>query len=413
MVSSTAVPEQPSDRQSVIVTDGAGSRVISPATLDWQIGRGNASLINHLEHEWQAICDSGSFRYQFLRPPLVRAYLDSFAPDADVLVITARREGTLVAVLPLIERTIGPVRLGLRWVRSAGNLHFPIIDVISNHEDPRQLSRELWNVLRASQDWDVLQIDITPRGGIADQVRDAAEKDGALVHTHDLHLEAPYLEIPDTSTLDDIVARQRSSLRQNLRRGLRRLRDLGEVRIVAAGGDGNHEYLAETYQQFVDLEHRSPKGAAGDSIKADHVVRGFYERLLDDPVTRNMLRVHILTCNGDPVAGSLGMASGTTMYGMRISYSDVYRACSPGHLLILYLLQSLGEEGFQRLDLGRGNTEYKRAWTTMTTPQGYIFIFNKGLRGRFAHTAMFVVGPKVKEALGKTRFQPILKRLLQ
>jgi len=411
MGSSTTLLEQ-------AVKESIGTSVSSPvhalprhADLDWQILRGDASLLDDVADEWNAICDSGQFRYVFLRPPLVRAYLDAFAPNSPLMLLTARPRGQRVALFPLIEPTFGPSRFGLRWLHPAGNIHFPLIEVISRHENPDQVAHELWAVLRTLKHWDVLELDTVPLGGIADRVRQLAEGAGRTAHVHRA-TEAPFLRIPVAETLDDLINLQRTSKRQQLRRSLRRLEKLGEVGFVEVRSDGDRDRLFQAYRQFVDLEHSSWKGSTDCSIASSPHLNAFFTQLLDDPDARDLLRLHILTCDGEPVAASIGMVSGTTMFGLRIAFSDTYRSASPGHLLILHLIHALHLQGFETLDFCDGPSEYKTAWTQTASPIGYIFLFNSGWRARLAYGGLFQVLPRLTPVLESKWFRKVSRRVM-
>jgi CelD/BcsL family acetyltransferase involved in cellulose biosynthesis len=383
----------------------------SPAGLQWQIVKGDDSLLDKLEAEWIEDAENWPCTYKFLRPQLVRAHLSIYSPDASVVLVTARREGRLVAVLPLVERTIGVRGRGLRWLRSAGNEAFPLFDVVSRNENPQELARDLWRVLGSTLDWDILQINDAPLDGVAGQMRTHAERDDARIHVH-RPTQAPYLNLPAAETLDEVIAHIPSkSMRKHLRRDLKQLKELGEVRLVMSGWDGDHNRMAACYNTFVEMEQSSWKGAAGYSIMANHTARAFYERIFNDPELRHHIRVHVLTCNDDPVAASIELVSGTIIYGLRIAFNDAYRKYSPGHLLTLYQVYEFGRQGFLKLDLGAGSLEYKMAWTPSATPMGHHYFFNRGLRGRLAHDLMFQLWPMIRQRLDTSRADRISRRI--
>ncbi|MER3438126.1 MAG: hypothetical protein C4346_11365, partial [Chloroflexota bacterium] len=67
------------------------------------VERGDAHLIDQIAPAWRALCDEGPCADPFFRPEWIGAYLRHLEPDARVVLITAWRNGSLRAVLPLIE----------------------------------------------------------------------------------------------------------------------------------------------------------------------------------------------------------------------------------------------------------------------------------------------------------------------
>ena len=416
MRKSSTLLDQPGDAPPGVYLTLNASRNLHHEELHWEVARGDASLIEDLEAEWNAICDNGQFRYPLFRPAVVRAWLGAFVPGSTVVVLTARQHGRLVALMPFVERTIGPRRLGPRWLRCSSNLQIPRMDVISSHEDPEQIAREMWGVLRAAGNWDVLQFDSVPSGGIAERVRNLAAQDGHKTESrHPLHHPeaSPFISIPGSPTLESLIDAQRKSLRQQLRRDLRRLKEKGDVQIIeTCGGDG-HDRLVEAYQQFVELEDRSWKGDNGSSLKRRPAENDFFMNLIEDPDLGDHLRIHTLTCNGNPVAIAISLVSCTTLFGTRITFNNDFRTYSPGQLLILHQIYTLGQQGFDTLDLGGGLQDYKMAWTPATSPMGFPFIFDQSFRGRLAHAAIFSLWPRAMAAMEHGPLARVAKRVLR
>src|SRR5579871_5600171 len=65
--------------------------------------RGGLEVVDHLAEEWRSLCAHAVNDEPFYRPEWIRAHLRAFVPDAKVLIITARIDGRLCLVLPLLE----------------------------------------------------------------------------------------------------------------------------------------------------------------------------------------------------------------------------------------------------------------------------------------------------------------------
>lgn len=356
-------------------------------SLVWETRRGDASLIAELAEEWRALCarmPRVRFSPRYLLPPFIELYLDSFAPDAAVRVITARRGGRLTVILPLVEHDIGWGPMSFRRLHSACNGHFPIFDVLHDEKDPDRLALELWDHLCSEPDWHAIQIDSAPEGGILDRVRRLARDRDAVGSFID-SADAPYLEVAPVTSLDEVMGMQSRSLRKELRRYWRRLGERGALECIQAGWDGDVRSLADSVETFLELEHRGWKGQAGVSALSSTVTSHFYRRLVDEPELRESVRVHVLKCGDETIVADIGLIDGKTFYGLRTAYNEDFRKFSPGHLGIAHTLFDLGQRGFEVFDQGGDADPYKLAWCGVTRTHGRIFLFRPGLQGRIAN----------------------------
>src|SRR5215204_6658619 len=82
---------------------------------------GTRELIDTLAPEWSELCSRGPRDEPFYRPEWVSAYLRAFAPDANLLLVEARTEGRLTAVLPLVATQRGWPGLRIRTLGGAAN----------------------------------------------------------------------------------------------------------------------------------------------------------------------------------------------------------------------------------------------------------------------------------------------------
>jgi CelD/BcsL family acetyltransferase involved in cellulose biosynthesis len=76
--------------------------MVANGSMRAHIEQGGVEIIDRLAPEWCALCDEDANDDPRYRAEWVAAYLSAFAPNAEILVITARAGGQLKAVLPLI-----------------------------------------------------------------------------------------------------------------------------------------------------------------------------------------------------------------------------------------------------------------------------------------------------------------------
>jgi len=384
--------------------EGLGDGILFPSGLTWHLLRGTESILRDLEEEWEILCESEDVRYGYLRPKLLRVHLSAFSPGTSLTLIVARQAGELMAIFPLEDRTNGFDPISVRWLRSASNRELPHLDVICRDSDTERVARDLWRLFREMKGWDVLQIDTVPSGGAVDQLRELAGQEGRRIYLHN-PTRVPFIEIPASRTIHEVIEKQHRSLRKQLRRDLRKLEELGDIRLVEGGGEGAPDHTASCYQRFLDLEHDTWKGRESYSIRSRREMKVFYDNLFHTEGSEGRWRVHLLTCDGEIVSGALGLVSGTTYYGIRIAFNERYRRYSPGHLLLLHQIHALGRRGYTTIDMGRNDSPEKMAWTSSTHQLGTPFIFNHSLRGRIAHFLIVKAAPTMKSLL-KEKWTP-------
>src|SRR5262245_50524417 len=146
-----------------------------------------------LEAEWDALVgetdDQPFYRHGFLR-----IWIDSFARDSKLRVLTGRDpSGALAAALPPFEKRSPVHGLPARQLLSASNYHSCRFDLIA--KDPEAASRAFLGHLAARPDWDLLRIEDVPEGGDAYYLLSAARELGLPVGSW-ASIRSPYLDLP-------------------------------------------------------------------------------------------------------------------------------------------------------------------------------------------------------------------------
>jgi CelD/BcsL family acetyltransferase involved in cellulose biosynthesis len=109
-----------------------------------------------------------------------------------------------------------------------------------------------------------------------------------------------------------------------------------------------------------------------DLAEADHprlhILRppwaDFTGALMTEAAATDRLRVVLIRFGGRPAGFVIGLRGGTSMNYWFPRFDPAFAKFSPGHLGILALLEESEAMGLRELDLGLGDSEYKRQWST-------------------------------------------------
>lgn len=355
-----------------------------------EVRRGGVEIIDELGSEWHELIKNTRYDEPFYRPEWIGAYVRAFAPRQQVVVVTVRHAGRLVAVLPLVKSIGWFHGLPARKLTSASNVHTCRYDLI-HAPDAIDAVLAAWCALRDERDWDVLELtDVPIRGAVAHLAR-AAQSEGHPVAAVRA-ATSPFLAWRKADAVDPVLDRAGAKFRSNLRRRMRKLETKGVVRLV--------QTLAadEQLMRFYELEQSSWKGAESTAIVCNPATRQFYDRVAEEGARSGYLSIYSLECGGRPVAMYYGLNHRGRYSLLKTAYDESLRECSPGQLITHEVLHHLAKHGGNELDFLGEMMDWKRDWAPRLRPHANWYIF-RGSMGRLLHISRFMIRPHIARAL--------------
>ena len=144
------------------------------------------------------------------------------------------------------------------------------------------------------------------------------------------------------------------------RRFIRKIRENAESAGVEV--EQVREGSAETIMgRLLDIERRSWKSKAGESIFEQPRFVDFYHRLIRRLLPENRFRMVILQRGGRDFAYAMGGVFDKEFRGFQLGYHADAASLNPGHLCQDFLIQLLCDEGILSYDLGM-IMDYKERW---------------------------------------------------
>ena len=161
----------------------------------------------------------------------------------------------------------------------------------------------------------------------------------------------------------------RRSTRRRLANYERQLAQLGAVTVRHVQGVGWDRAVLD---ELAAIEAASWVGTGTDGTGAKFLTdakRTGWMEVLADPVLAEALSATILSVGGKPAAFSFDLRSGTMQYGIASSYDARFAAFRPGKIVTAYQLDQARGAGVDTIDLGAGDSGYKREMGAVAGPE--------------------------------------------
>lgn len=345
-----------------------------------------------LAGEWNALVRATRDQ-PFYRHETIRIWLDNFAPQARIRVLTGRNSrGRLVAALPLVEDRTSLLGAPVRRLVSAANDHSPRFDLIA--ENGVLAGQAFFNYLEGDNSWDMLLIKAVPHAGHAWRLLDAAAGAGCPTSRWEA-MHSPYFALP--ATPDEMHKRLDARFKANLRRRRKKLAEKGCVTVERTEGGMELPFRLE---EGFRLEQSGWKGRAGTAIAQSSQTWGFYSELAHFAAQDGSLALATMRVDGRPVAFHYGLNYRGTYYLLKPAYEEAVKECSPGQLLVDEVMSRCIEASMEEFDFLGPDMPWKRDWTDTSRRHTWLYLFRDTTYGRFLHDYRFRWARRVKQIVG-------------
>jgi CelD/BcsL family acetyltransferase involved in cellulose biosynthesis len=161
----------------------------------------------------------------------------------------------------------------------------------------------------------------------------------------------------------------------------RQLEAAGSVRFACVSGAG---WDAGTWDALAAVEANSWVGCDTDGSGAKFLrpeQRDRWRRAVADPAIARALSATLLFLEDRPLAFSFDLAAGPVQYAIAGSFDRRFAQCRPGHLVTAHQLAQAAAAGIATVDLGAGDSGYKRAMGAVAGTEivDLLFVRNRSL----------------------------------
>jgi|SRR5579863_10431178 len=363
---------------------------------------GGLELLDTLGDEWREFLGRVENDSPYWRPEWIRAALRAYSPHAKVVVITVRQQGSLRAILPLIEERAKFAGL------PAGKLRAPMTtvgvgtDILcavqgsekngSEQSSPRDdIIKLVWNALRTRKGWDVLELPSVFEDATVERLTMLAQKGGYPTGSWPVPLIAFFVIPQGPTARKDLENYPRHpKLRSKVRQRAVKLAALGSVRLLRTEKNATPDL-----QRFYDMEAAGWKGKEKSAIISDPRSRQFFDEVTSEAERSGHLCLYTLELEGKAIAAHIGFNYRGRYWAAKSTYDENYRDYAPGHLIVKAILADCSERGISEYVMGI-REDWKMEWTQNVRKRTYQCIFGRGLWPRMLYAVRFSLRPKLK-----------------
>ncbi len=274
------------------------------------------------------------------------------------LTIHDRLTGDLAVMLPLVQRTIGGMRVIEFADDAVSDNNSPVLGPAAPTEP--EGARRLWSATRAA----LPAADLAQFTKMPEKVEERANPLVLLSSAQASPLGRNIITID--ASFDDYLRSLKSMYRQQLTRAWRVFsgHDGARFRHISDPAEAENVFAALERQQSDRLRVR---GRAHALDRPE--MSSFYRQFIALGVGTGEAMLTTLMRHDEIVAALLGVTRGTTWWMLRISIGAPHWSnCSPGRLVIARTVQMLHESGFRHFDLSIGDDDYKHRLGAQRVP---------------------------------------------
>jgi hypothetical protein len=339
---------------------------------------GSPSELAEATNDWDELWSRSATNSPLARPALVAHWADHFSRRTLLRAIEIRRDGNLMAVLPLIGKRYAKLfPLGClpsnAWASCGDLLLDPTADAeVILGELVRAIDRLPWPIIQLSP------LAVTAPWWQAFRLacgRYGLEMMPSLVGSvGQVEIEADW---------QGYRSRWSKNHRRHIEKAGRRARLAGRLTL-----DVHTELLPEDIERWLrvgfEIEDRSWKGEAATSVLRTPGMFNFYLEQARQLARWGQLQLTFLLHDNRPIAFEYGYRAKGTYFSHKVGYDPAYAHFSPGQLLRALLLQRFHEEAqLSLVDFCGPLTEATAKWSTRSYPVGKWLIAPRRVLSRY------------------------------
>jgi CelD/BcsL family acetyltransferase involved in cellulose biosynthesis len=297
-----------------------------------------------LATEWDALVRGMPRPSPFLLHGWLECWCRSHGDGAQLAILVARRDGRLVAALPLYVHSL----LGRSVGSFLGGRHSALADLLLAPDEPPSTAAEVGRSV-TRLDLDYVDLFGLPKGS---RLAQAVGPNLGLIE----RVESPVLELD--GGWDAVYQEKTSSKSRNLHR--RRRRQLGELGVLEVEVAREPDELVPALEEAFRIHDLRWVGRPDGSEFTTPVGRRFHREAILALAELDAPRIVLLKLDGRAIAFHYYFALEGTMYVHRLGFDPEFGRYSPGLVNTLDTIEAAAAEGLTRVEFLGGAERYKQ-----------------------------------------------------
>lgn len=313
-----------------------------------------------LRETWNNILKKSRDDDIFLTWEYLWTWWKHYGKESQLMILLAEEENKIVAMAPLMRAAYRIFGFKLRKIEFIGaSKHTDYSNFILTEKERECLKLFITYLNDHSSDWDCIEFRGIPETAESLNSLHMVEKELYTFEERPCNL-CPYIPLPNS--FEAFYEKLSRSMRKELRRCLRRLREKYEVEFKRYD---DIDLLQDGMEAFFALHQKRwrTKGLPGSF--ADPTFRNFLLDIAECFTKNGWLNLSILTANSKPIASLFSFEYNEKFYFYNSGFDPAYSKYSPCSLLSLRIIEDCIRRGLKEFDFLRGAEAYKTRWNTL------------------------------------------------
>jgi len=353
-----------------------------------------------LGEEWNALLEISRSKCVFLTFEWLFTWWKHLAGRRKLFILTSRKEGRLVGILPLVLRPAQYSRMIPRSLEFLGSglIGSDYLDaIVMPGVEQEVIEAFSEHLFRAGI---VLHLTATRRGAsIVAELATRLCRSGWTTTDATINI-CPYIDLRG-QTWETYLSSLGSAQRYNFNRRLKNLQKDCSLRIEIAYTPGAAPAALDA---IIGLHHKRWASKEPSQAFQDAQTVAFHREFVELAAAQRWLRILVTRIDGIPAAALYGLRYGDTFYFYQSGFDPEWRRQSLGLVTMGLAIRSAIEEGVAEFDFLHGREEYKFHWARETRELGRLELYPHHSRGRLSRRAVDVnrvMRKMAKRMLGK------------
>jgi len=385
-------------------------RLSQPLFIFFSAKMMNIELISNLQSfvglvpEWTGFLADANCADAFSSPEWFSSWLATFAPAPDLLLLVAKAQCKIRAILPLMKAREVTCGLRVPAITSLTNCHSHCFDLITGKatdETQADLLSEMVHRAFAVSRRDIIILDHVSEDSVLLKMLFSSNGFPYKVFTS---FSSENRQVSLDSSFDEYYNQLSSKFRKNVRAAERKALEHGPLELIHLQ---NPEDLSGL-QSFYEMEVSGWKGQDEEAITQVRQAHDFYQALVRACGLKNWLDTYVLMSGEEKLAFFYCIGSGKTLRAVRIGINDSLRHLGPGMLLTKFTVERLFQgKRYRRWDFCGGSARWKEDWSNHSEKFYRVFIFRDNLMGKL----LYRTAHQIAQHAGRQQYDCSSRRL--